>query len=294
MFGYVTINKSKLTQQQYERFRGFYCGLCRVLKHKYGKRGQAFLNYDMTFLTVLLTALYEVEPRCETIRCLPNGGRRHEVLMNELTDYAADMNLALAYHKCMDDWTDEHKKAKKVIAGLLAEAYTDVKARYPRQCAAMERELKCLEKLEKAEAGKGIAKEGNTADGTVDMETAANCFGRLTAEIFVYREDEWKKLMWQMGFCLGKFIYLMDAYDDVEKDLRTGNYNPLKQLAGRDDFDGFCWQMFVMIMADCSKCFEQLPILWDVDILRNVLYSGVFTKYEMIQKRRKNNKANHK
>ena len=309
MFGYVTINKSELSEAEYERFRSYYCGLCRVLKKKYKRRGQAVLTYDMTFLVILLTSLYECESEQINVHCIPNGVKSHEVLVNEMTEYAADMNLALAYHKCMDNWKDEHAVAEKVVADLLKSRYDGIRARYPRQCSVIEKELDELSRLEgtkhsepqkeeqddteRQECWKERAKHSvRTApqNGDADVDSAANCFGRLTAEIFVYREDEWRETLWQIGFLLGKFIYLMDAYDDLQKDLRKGNYNPLSAIAGKENFEEFCRQMLVMTMADCSKKFEQLPLLQEVGILRNVIYSGVWTKYNLLQNKKKSEK----
>ncbi len=301
MFGYITINKSELSGPEYERFHGYYCGLCRVLKKKYDRRGQALLNYDMAFLVILLTSLYECGAQSIQVRCVPNGGRRHEALVNEMTEYAADMNLALAYHKCMDNWEDEHSRSQRLLARLLESRYEEIRDRYPRQCRAMERELAALSRLEhglkaEAESCRGecwkrrAEKQLRTAPkaGDADIDSAANCFGRLTAEIFAVREDEWRELLWDIGFSLGKFVYLLDAYDDLEKDRKRGSFNPLLSVAGRPDFDEFCHQMLVMTMADCSKKFEMLPLLEETGILRNVIYSGVWTKYELIRGRRKN------
>ena len=308
MFGYITINKSELSETEYEKFHGYYCGLCRVLKRKYDRRGQAILNYDMAFLVILLTSLYECDTRQETVRCMPNGGRRHEVLVNEMTEYAADMNLALAYHKCKDSWEDDHSRSQRILARLLKSRYEEIGERYPRQCRAMERELDGLSRLERSRGRRGredescclqecwkqrAEKQLLTApkDGDADIDSAANCFGRLTAEIFVLREDEWRDILWEMGFSLGKFIYLIDAYDDLERDRKKGSFNPLLPIAERGDFEEFCRQMLVMTMADCSKKFEMLPLLEEVGILRNVIYSGVWTKYELIRGRKKDDRT---
>lgn len=299
MFGYVTINKTELPAEEYQRFQSYYCGLCRVLKEKYRKRGQAVLAYDMTFLVVLLTSLYECDTKSMETRCVPNRGKKHSVLMNEITEYAADMNLALAYHKCLDNWKDDHSHSQHIIARMLEGSYHKVREKYERQCAAMERELQEIARLEnpagKPEPDSGICwKERAIShlltapqEGDADIDSAANCFGRLTAEVFVYKEDEWKETLWNMGFSMGKFIYLMDAYDDLEKDKKKGNYNPLLAVAERKDFEEFCRQMFVMTMADFSRKFETLPLIEDVGILRNIIYSGIWTKYEMINNKKK-------
>lgn len=302
MFGYVTINKDGLTEDEYNRFQAYYCGLCRVLKEKYQRRGQAVLSYDMTFLTVLLTSLYECETRKESIRCVPHPGKRHEVLRNEMTEYAADMNLALVYHKCLDNWADEGSHSQYMVAKMLESRYRRLQQKYPRQCGVIERELELLSKLEKGIIPEQEAKKAKNCPwsekarsliktapqkGDVDIDSVANCFGRLTAEIFVYREDEWRDTLWNMGFALGKFIYLMDAYDDLEKDKKRGSFNPLLPVAEREDFEDFCRQILTMTMADCSRNFELLPLIEEIGILRNIIYSGVWTKYEFLMNRKK-------
>ncbi len=308
MFGYVTINKEELPAEEYERFHSYYCGLCRVLRDKYKRRGQLLLNYDMTFLAILLTSLYECGARKEMIRCIPNGAKRHAVRINEMTEYAADMNIALTYHKCRDNWNDDHSHSQYMLARMLGRGYGALGEKYPRQIQAMERELSLLSELERRQGKNLWADELNKCEdcwkkrakdhlltapkeGDADIDSAANCFGRLTAEVFVYREDEWRDTLWEMGFYLGKFIYLMDAYDDLEKDKKKGNYNPLLPISGRGDFEAFCRQVLVMTMADCSRKFEMLPLIEDIAILRNIIYSGVWTKYEVLRAKREDGHA---
>lgn len=308
MFGYVTINKEELPAEEFERFHSYYCGLCRVLREKYKRRGQLLLNYDMTFLAVLLTSLYECETKTELIRCIPNGAKRHMVRINEMTEYAADMNVALTYHKCRDSWNDEHSRSQRMVARMLEHDYGTLRGKYPRQISVMERELSLLGDVEKKQGKNLWADELNKCgecwkerakehllkapkEGDADIDSAANCFGRLTAEIFVYREDEWQETLSGMGFYLGKFIYLMDAYDDLEKDQKKGNYNPFLPIAKRGDFEAFCRQVLVMTMADCSRKFEMLPLVEEIAVLRNIIYSGVWTKYEVLRAKREEGHA---
>ena len=102
-------------------------------------------------------------------------------------------------------------------------------------------------------------------------------------EIFVYQEDIWSSDLRKVGFYLGKFIYLMDAYEDLQKDRRTGNYNPFLPIMGRPDYEENALQILTMMAASASKAFEKLPVLENVDILRNILYAGIWTKYKMLR-----------
>ena len=273
MFGYISINQAEMKFKDYDIYHSYYCGLCRVLKKNYGRCGQMTLSYDMTFLIILLTGLYEPDTKTETAACAAHPLKKHTVRTNELTDYAAAVNLILSYYKCKDDWEDEHKKKSYAAAKLLAPKIAAVKERYPEKIQAVSSNLKKLSALEK--------QNGLNAD------MIAGIFGDILAELFVFRQDEWEDSLRKIGFFLGKFIFLMDAYEDVEKDIKTGNYNPFKQAFLEDaDFSENCRKLLTMMMAECSREFEKLPILLHADILRNILYSGVWCRYTAVTEKR--------
>lgn len=273
MFGYISINQAEMKFKDYDIYHSYYCGLCRVLKKNYGRCGQMTLSYDMTFLIILLTGLYEPDTKTEMAACAAHPLKKHTVRTNELTDYAAAVNLILSYYKCKDDWEDEHKKKSYAAAKLLAPKIAAVKERYPEKIQAVSSNLKKLSALEK--------QNGLNAD------MMAGIFGDILAELFVFRQDEWEDSLRKIGFFLGKFIFLMDAYEDVEKDIKTGNYNPFKQAFLEDaDFSENCRKLLTMMMAECSRTFERLPILLHADILRNILYSGVWCRYTAVTEKR--------
>ena len=91
----------------------------------------------------------------------------------------------------------------------------------------------------------------------------------------------------RMGFYLGKFIYILDAYDDVEKDVKNGNYNPFAEKYIMKGFDEQVRQLLIMMMAQTCREFEKLPIIKYTDILRNILYSGVWCRFETIARKRR-------
>ena len=115
---------------------------------------------------------------------------------------------------------------------------------------------------------------------------AAGLTGEMLGEIFAWRNDEWSSDLRRMGFYLGKFIYLMDAYEDLEQDLKKGCYNPFLHLSKEPDFEEKAEHILTMMMANCCRAFERLPILSYTDILRNILYSGVWTRYNLVKQKR--------
>mgnify|MGYP007098970385 CR=1 FL=1 len=100
------------------------------------------------------------------------------------------------------------------------------------------------------------------------------------------------RIIWRDLVFSGKFIYLMDAYEDVEQDIKKGTYNPLKKRYEEPGFEEECRQILTMMMSECCKEFEQLPILQNVDILRNILYSGVWCRYEIVREKREKDSVN--
>ena len=278
MFGYIMINKPEMKFREFDVYQSYYCGLCRSLKERYGKRGQMTLSYDMTFLALLLSSLYEPETVTDCQRCIAHPAKKHLYRKNEFTDYAADMNLLLSYEKCLDDWKDEHKKKKLMMASVLKSCHQKLCECYP-------------EKIEKIAAAMDRIHELETKNSE-NIDEIAGVFGQIMAEIFAYRQDEWEENLRCMGFFFGKFIYLMDAYEDIEEDLKKGNYNPFRKRFQQSDFEEYAGQILMMMMAECSKAYERLPIVENTQILRNILYSGVWSRYDRVKQRRKEQKEN--
>lgn len=276
MFGYVIINKAEMKFREFDVYHSFYCGICRELKRKYGASGQIALSYDMTFLAMLLTGLYEPETKLGSCKCIAHPLEKHGTRTNTFTEYAADMNALFAWYKCRDDWADEGK-LRKLVYGRILEGKTG-KLRESRggKPEAIGRLMRDFSQAEEAEAAKAEP----------DIDLLAGLFGRVMAEIAAPREDEWAEGLRAFGFFLGKFIYLCDAYEDVERDIKKNAFNPLKARFGRPDFEEECRTILMMMMSECCREFEKLPILENVEILRNILYSGVWGRYEAVHEKR--------
>ena len=137
MFGYIECNRSKLSKEEQERYRSVYCGLCRNLKLRYGELERMSLSYDMTFVILFLSSLYEPKEETADFRCGIHPLRPRSGVENRFTEYAADMTVALAYYKALDDWKDEKKAGKRWYGDRLKKAYAEVEKVYPRQCKAI-------------------------------------------------------------------------------------------------------------------------------------------------------------
>ena len=268
MFGYVVANMDKLTIEEKQQYRSCYCGLCKALGNRHGAISRITLTYDLTFLVLFLSALYKTDYTIETERCIIHPLKPHKYWQNEITNYAADMNVALAYYNFLDDWTDDRKILSLCEAKLFEQNYKLIAAQYPNQCAAIS---KCLNELSNIEKS-----------GELNADIPANCFGKLMSEIFVLREDEYAENLRAFGRSLGKFIYIMDACLDLKADLKNERYNPLVASSSENFSD-----ILNLLMADCTEKYKQFPINQDKKLIENILYSGVWTRYEAEKKKTK-------
>ena len=265
MFGCMIANQSLLSDAQKARYKGCYCGLCRVLKERHGLFGRVTLTYDMTFLLLVLTSMLEPEEQRGTERCAAHPLRKHFYWQSDLTVYAADMNVALAYHNCRDDFLDDGSAIGFWEAETLQASYEIICSLWPRQCAAIERELAALQALER--------------ENRQEPDAAAACFGRLLGELFVM-DDPFTERLRPFGEALGRTIYLMDAVMDLDADRRSGAYNPLIAMADAGWSEEAQKALLTAQLGACCDAFERLPLLEDVELMRNILYSGIWQRYE--------------
>ncbi len=274
MFGYVTINRPELKIKDEQTYRAFYCGLCRALKKRHGVSGQSTLSYDMTFVALLLSALYEPVTEEDTGYCLIHPFEKHPLVRNEFLDYAADMNVLLAYYNLLDDWQDEKKLGAKLGADLMKSGVRKIEEAYPRQAGAVRDYLAQIAEIERK--------------GEPDLDAPAGATGEMLGELLVRAEDVWTPQLKQIGFYLGKFIYLMDAFEDLEKDLKQGSYNPWSGFGStRLEIVDRAQEVLTMMLSEVSLAFERLPIIRYEDILRNILYAGVWNRFDEISQKEK-------
>lgn len=310
MFGYVVVNKPELKFREFDVYRAYYCGLCHSLSKRHGLSGQLTLSYDMTFLVILLSSLYEPEHSVTSKRCIVHPIKRQNIISSEFTDYVADMNVILSYFKCLDDWHDDRSVLKLAYSKLLKKGSigknlnnvhatsdsTDdgsVAATQPNSDSNNQNSYFTDDSghlhispdysyKNKIEAISSLLDELGTREkmNETNVDVVAGLFGRIMQILFVPFDDIYAKGLGRMGFYLGKFIYIMDAFDDVEDDVKKGHYNVFSNCYTDPDFETHVKDMLTMMMAECSDAFEMLPAVDNADILRNILYSGVWNSYE--------------
>jgi hypothetical protein len=269
MFGYVKINKMDLTFREYEHYRGYYCGLCKYLKDNHGEISRLSLNYDITFLILILTSVYRPEPTVLEEGCIVNPFKKKKKIINEITEYAASMNVLLTYYKLEDNLKDD-KGIKDILAyniykGKLKLAYE----KYPEKAEVIKNQLDILYSLEQ--------------EKNINIDLVSNTFGNLMSEIFAYKKDEFEKDLRKIGFNVGKYIYLLDAYEDLDKDYEKGRYNPfIEYIDKREELKIRADKLIGMSLGMLSQGVDSLNLKVNTGIIENIIYSGVYLRYQNI------------
>lgn len=292
MFGFVMADAGALSEDEKERYRAVYCGLCLALRDRYGQLSRACLTYDLTFFVLLCNSLHEPAETQGASHCVmhPAPAAPRPWARSAWTDYAADLSVALAYHKALDDVADDGDLKARAAERLLAGAYERARARIPEQCAEIERAMAAIRAIEGAERNNTPALSDSTetacvsplsADATdtalaFDPDAAAREFGRMLGRLFAHNQGFWTEAMEELGRGLGRFIYLMDAAVDFNDDAASGSYNPFVTLGS----DAEAMRATLSLAAaDAAAPYERLPLVQDAHLMDAILYSGVWAQF---------------
>ena len=269
MFGYVKVNKMDLTYREYEHYRGYYCGLCKCLKDNHGEISRLSLNYDITFLVLVLTSVYKPKSNVIEEGCITNPFKKKKKIINEITEYAASMNVLLAYYKLEDNLKDD-KGLKDIISyNLYKNKLKRAYEKYPKKAEIIKEQLDILYNLEM---------QKNT-----NIDLVSNTFGNLMSEIFAYKEDEYESELRRIGFNIGKYIYLLDAYEDLDKDYKKGRYNPfIDYIDKKQELKQRVDKLICLSLGMLSNSIDSLNLKMNTGIIDNIVYSGVYLRYQSI------------
>ena len=266
MTGYVVLNPAAATDDEKRRYSRYYCGLCKAIEASHGRTATKALSYDMTFLYMLLADLYNQEGEVMKDHCTIHPVTKKEYISSPIASYVADMQVLLGWYLALDKWQDDGSRKAKAFMDALDDDRSALEAKYPRQSDAIHVNLDLIRKCELA--------------GEKDASIPAMHFSAMLAEVFTPYEDNWSFHLGQMGRCLGQFVYIMDAYDDMEKDRRKGSYNPFSSREQDDALRSEVKDMLTLAASGAAQELEMLPLDENLSILRNVVYSGIWSRFE--------------
>ncbi len=270
MFGYVKVFRPELKMCEYEQYKAVYCALCRTLGKRYGLAARMTLSYDFTFLALFLMALQEDAPvSFEQGRCPFHPLKKRMLCVsNEVLDFAADVAVLLTYHKLCDTVKDERFFKRMVARGTKLLFHRDYKRAVSRRPAEAEAASAFMRAQDAVEASDSPCVDACAEPTAVFLQTLA-CHGGTDETVA------------RFGYCLGRFIYLADAAQDLEDDLKSGSFNPYAVSESAcaeewiDEKKPYAAASLHASVAVCAECFEELTIHRFRGILANVIYQGL-------------------
>lgn len=280
MFGYVTPCKMEMKIKDFELFRAYYCGLCKSIQKYYGNLPRLALNYDMTFLAVLIDGLNNSRIETKTHRCYANKfNKKSYVISNDALEYAAFMNVALVYFKLVDDKNDDKSIKGTTFSLFLKRYFKKFPPHLQDKVTVIEENLSALAKM-----------EGSNDKFSIDE--ISHPFANLTGEIFSsYRSENNKEPLYWLGYNLGKWIYLIDAVDDLEKDIKDKKFNPLLKALDYKNEGFFAFKEKILKRVEFNlittarltvENLEKLSLYKNIDIIYNVLELGLIEKINSV------------
>lgn len=283
MFGYVFPDKAELKVREYELFKAYYCGLCKSIGKNYNQISRFLLNYDMTFLGIFLSSFALDTENIKIENCIAHVASKRPVIHNnKYLEYAADMNILLAYYKLMDDIKDEHSIKAMTIAPLLYSSHKKAENRNQNKSIFIKEKLEELSYIEK--------------NGCSSIDEAAEPFSKLTEEIFscelIHDYEKQQKSLRYFGYNLGKWIYLIDAFNDIEKDIKKESFNPIlrvfkysQKIVTKEALESYKNSILENIsftlkytLSQAASAFELMDIKKNKEILENIIYGGMYKK----------------
>ncbi len=284
MFGYVTPYKMELKIKDYEMFKAYYCGLCISIKNNFSNLCRMTLNYDMTFLGILLDSLEYSKHKYVVTKCIAHPmKKRPKVIDNRALDYAAFCNVSLVYYKLLDDYNDDNSLSKKFISMYIKKFINKSKEDLSPILVNIEENIKKLSFLEKS-------------GEIISIDELSDPFASLTAFIvsYYYKNENFYNELYDLGYNLGRWIYIIDAFDDLKEDMEKHKFNAINKAFNVENLsyedliikEGNRIEFNLIMSANStSEALDKLSINKNKDLLFNILQLGLMNKIETIKSR---------
>ena len=304
MLGYVTCEKAELKVREYELYSAYYCGVCKSIGARYGQLARTVLSYDSVFLSMLLDGVSGKAPGVEEGSCLLHPVKGKNIASSKGIDFAADVMLILAWFNYLDDQNDKDTVSEKGGAGEIAKhaalkvagrslkkAYGDIEPKYPELCKEIAGQLDELSALEKEKCASLDEAAEPFANIMVKIFEAG--FGHMADPALDQDQATDLKVAGSMGYHLGKWIYLMDAWEDLEKDIASGAYNPLiyrfgfMQDSETETAEGFRDRIresvefnLMTYLSMIGSAVDLLELKGNKGIIENIVFMGLLRRTE--------------
>lgn len=290
LFGYVLPYKGELKVREYEIFKAYYCGLCKTMGKEFNQAVRFGLNYDLAFLALLLSSLENLPDTTRTEGCIAHPLQKQKIMnTNESLLYSSHISILLIYFKLLDDWQDEKSFTSLMASTAFLKPSKKARKLYPLKYEKISTTLKLLSQLEKENC--------SSVDKSADL--FAKIMEEITAAPFITDPKTTRILGW-LGYNLGRWIYIIDAFADIKEDIKNKSYNPILlqyNYSKEEDMEDFLSRVkepikfsLTFTLENMAKSYELLEIKHNKGILDNIFYMGTRFKMDQVFLNKENNK----
>lgn len=283
MFGYILPDKPYLYLKDDTLYNSLYCGICKSLKKETGQLSRFTLSYDMAFMSALAHNIMGVDVTIEKKNCIAHPIKKRPIAKtDEITSTLASLNVILAYYKLKDDVLDENKGNFK--SAVFKKAYKKAKKKYPEIDLTVKNCYGDLLKLEK----------DNSDSIDIVADPFAEMLKKISTLVFKDKASEYTE---NLVYAIGKWIYLIDALDDYDKDIKNKNFNVFYNSYKCRDYSELISKheqdivfVFSTIFVMISENYSKIPMKYNTDLVANIIMRGIPSKTkQIIDKGKENN-----
>lgn len=272
MFGYIKPCKGQLGESDFEIFNAYYCGLCKAMGKKCSQPSRLGLSYDVTFLAMVLSSVTDLECCIKTEACIAHPFKKKKCVKNDIAvDYSASAGVMLSYLKLADDWHDD--KSIKALFGM-AVMYSGVRRARKKYSEVYKYIKVCLDEL-------SVLEKQNCAD----IDRTADCFAKILQKLFVpdfIAGTEARRILDWFGYNIGRWIFVLDAINDLEKDYKSKSYNPFLADFNGEDISQYrnkkAKELEVSLtftLENAASSFELLKVHKNKEVLYKIIYDSL-------------------
>ena len=305
MLGYVVTFKPEMKVKEAELYKAYYCGVCKSIGRRYGQLPRFILSYDAAFLATVLDGFFKEPMDFNRERCMAHPQKKEPIGSSYAIDFAADVMLILAWYKGLDDVHDEGSKKALLFTMAFRHKFKIIEKKHPELCEKISETLSKLGALEdeKCPSIDRAAEAFAKIMEIIFTEGLSYIYNRKVSDgIFEDSKEQARKLensklvLSRIGYHLGKWIYVMDAFDDIWENVQSGAYNPLiyrYDYKKGEDIGEFADRIeksvernLIIYLSEIGKAFDLADLLKNRGIIENIVYVGLLKKTEEVLSKR--------
>jgi hypothetical protein len=283
MIGYIKTYPPELKIKEYVKYNAYYCGICHSIRDRWGQVPRLTLNYDCVFLAVFIDSIKKKENKYSDFRCIVHPVmKKKKVINSDTVDYIADINIYLSYMKLIDNVKDEKNIFHLSSERFMRKYGKKLRKKYAELTDKIDKHLEDMATLEREKCD--------------SIDRVAECYAKIIQDVCLFAvkdiDENLKNIVGRIAYNVGNWVYTADAFDDIEKDIKKGMYNPYLARFGYEkgrDIAEFkkeikerCSFLLYAPLKAATDLYEDMDDELKDPIVKNIIYEGLYDRTEKI------------